>query len=222
MTFYYTHSAFYRNITVCPQLKVSDDLTNLHVGIAMPKFEQLITVQFIWVGRHVPQTCKSNVQCRKWHHTITCNNHCYNLHCSNALSQMSKYSLMQLDEVNIEGRPMWVVVWECACVWPDNHGHCNNPAVLASSFSLPSVFLKARCRPRRGAHNPQRTPQPHGERKVAGREHKHNQWGGADALHGYRRHLSPQEAAAKARWPATITSIWTISLPCQRGDLLIL
>ena len=43
-------------------------------------------------------------------------------------------------------------------------GHCNNPAVLALSFSPPSVFLKAQCRPRRSVYNPLRTPQPHGER----------------------------------------------------------
>ena len=50
-----------------------------------------------------------------------------------------KYSLMQLDEVNIEGLSPGGVVWRCACVWPVNHVFIDKDWLCELEF--PSVPL---------------------------------------------------------------------------------
>ena len=49
-----------------------------------------------------------------------------------------KYSLMQLDEVNIEGLSPSGVVWRCACVWPVNHVFIDKDWLCELEFPLPS------------------------------------------------------------------------------------
>ena len=75
---------------------------------------------------------------------------------------------MQLDEVNIEGRPLRVVVWECACVWPDNHAAVQQPCCVAVEFFLPlSVSQSTMSSSPRRSQPSEDTPAPRGENSGA-------------------------------------------------------